>query len=156
MKNKKQNNSLLYGLPQNLITKLQRVQNSAVRLVIPVKRGESVSAVRRDELHWLSISDRIVFKILLITYKALNNMAPAYISELLTVYTPHRTLRSSSQSLLAPPSHRDVSTINYGRRSFSVAAPVLWNSIPLAIRNANSLAVFKRSLKTYLFNNPTC
>ena len=97
--------------------------------------------------HWLSVSDRIAFKILLITYKALNNLAPAYISDLLTTYTPSYGLHSSSQSLLDPPRVREVSTINYGRRAFSVAAPELWNNIPFAIRNAKSLAQFKRLLK---------
>ena len=149
------NNSLLYGLPKNQLAKLQRIQNSAVRLVALVKAGESITAVRRDDLHWLSISDRITFKILIITYKVLNNLAPAYLSDLLTQYSPKRVLRSASQSLLAPPTTREVSTINYGRRAFSVAAPELWNSIPLAIKNADSLAKFKRLLKTYLFNNPS-
>ena len=149
------NNSLLYGLLKNLISKLQRVQNSAARLVAQVKARESIDAVRRNELHWLSVSDRIAFKILLITYKALNNLAPAYISDLLTTYTPSYGLRSSSQSLLDPPRVREVSTINYGRRAFSVAAPELWNNIPFAIRNAKSLAQFKRLLKTYLFQHPT-
>ena len=149
------NNSLLYGLPKSQLAKLQRVQNCAVRLITLVKKGHNVDDVRRDELHWLSISDRITFKILLITYKALNNLAPAYISDLLAPYTPRRTLRSASQSLLAPPRYREVSTINYGRRAFSVAAPELWNSIPLAIRNANSLAEFKRLLKTHIFKHPT-
>ena len=143
------NNSLLYGLPKNLIPKLQRVQNSAARLVVLVivKARESIDAVRRNELHWLSVSDRIAFKILLITYKALNNLAPAYISDLLATYTPSYGLRSSSQSLSDPPRIREVPTINYGRRAFSVAAPELWNNISFAIRNAKSLAQFNGCLK---------
>ena len=143
--------SLLHGLPKNHIAKLQRIQNSAARLVTLLKARESIDSVRRDELHWLSISDRIVFKILLITYKALNNLAPAYISDLLT---PGYALRSASQFLLAPPSVHEVLTIYYGNRAFSVAAPNLWNSIPLTIRNTKSLAQFKRMLKTYMFQNP--
>ena len=54
-------------------------------------------------LHWLPIRYRIVFKILLTTYKALNNLAPSYIRVLLTPYIPSRQLRSSSKNLLVIP-----------------------------------------------------
>ena len=148
------NNSLLFGLPESAIAKLQRVQNSAVRLVTCVGRHKDINDVRRN-LHWLPIKDRIVFKLLLITYKILKGFAPTYLSEILTNYVPARPLRSSSQSLLKHPSNREVATAYYGKRAFSIAAPTLWNNIPLAIRNAISINIFKRQLKTYLFNNPT-
>jgi len=38
-----------------------------------------------------------------------------------------------------------------GDRAFSVAAPRLWNALPLCIRSASSLSVFKSKLKTHLF-----
>ena len=142
------NNSLLYGLPNSAISKLQRVQNSAVRLVIGAK-GCNVNRVRRDELHWLSIKDRITFKILLLTYKSLHGLAPPYITDLLTVYKPSRSLRSSSQIQLIPP--RNISNVYYGERAFSTSAPKLWNTLPRDIRNAKSLAIFKKQLKTHLF-----
>ncbi|XP_072025354.1 uncharacterized protein [Amphiura filiformis] len=148
------NNSLLYGLPKTAIAKLQRVQNSAIRLITCVKRDQDINAVRRD-LHWLPIRDRIVFKLLLITYKIRHGLAPAYLTDLLMDYIPTRTLRSSSQYLLQPPSSREVATDYYGKRAFSVAAPSLWNSLPLAIRNADTVYKFKRQLKTHLFNNPS-
>ena len=138
------NNSLLYGLPNSAISKLQRVQNSAVRLVIGAK-GCNVNRVRRDELHWLSIKDRITFKILLLTYKSLHGLAPPYITDLLTVYKPSRSLRSSSQIQLIPP--RNISNVYYGERAFSTSAPKLWNTLPRDIRNA----IFKKQLKTHLF-----
>ena len=99
-------------------------------------------------LHWLPVNQRIIFKILLITYKALNNLAPSYICDLLTSYTPSRQLRSSFKHLLVSPSY-NLKT--YGARSFSVAAPSLWNTLPSEIRNAQSVSVFKRRLKTLLF-----
>jgi hypothetical protein len=148
------NNSLLYGLPGSLIAKLQRVQNRAVRLVLGIGgKRVSISELRRNELHWLPVKDRIVFKILMITYKSLNGLAPSYVKDLLMSYTPTRSLRSSSQALLVVP--RKVSTATYGERAFSVSAPKLWNGLPQHLRNAKSLAAFKTLLKTQLFNNPT-
>ena len=87
-------------------------------------------------------------KALFITYKALNNLAPLYIRELLTPYVPARQLRSSSKNLLVIP-HFNLKT--YGARSFSVAAPTLWNTLPSDIINSSSVSVFKNKLKTFLF-----
>ncbi len=64
------------------------------------------------------------------------------------VYTPSRALRSSSSISLVVPRIR-LTTM--GARSFSYAAPRLWNSLPLDIRNSNCLLTFKTRLKTYLF-----
>ena len=94
------------------------------------------------------VRDRIIFKVLLISFKALHGQAPQYISELLHEYRPSRTLRSRSRNLLTVPRSY---TVTYGDRSFSVAAAKLWNSIPDHIRRSETLAMFKSSLKTYLF-----
>ena len=99
------------------------------------------------ELHWLPIHARIVFKLLLLTYKALNGQAPAYISELISDYQPNRTLRSSSLHLLKETPGR---TVTYGR-GFSSAAPKLWNSLPLLLRTPQSATQFKSRLKTHIF-----
>ena len=140
-------NSLLYGLPAYTIKKLQHVQNAAARLVTLTTKHDHITPVLFN-LHWLPVNQRIIFKILLITYKALNNLAPSYICDLLTSYTPLRQLRSSSKHLLVSPSY-NLKT--YGARSFSVAAPSLWNALPCEIRNAPSVSVFKSRLKTFLF-----
>ena len=100
-------------------------------------------------LHWLPVSQRINYKILLLTYKALNGQAPSYITELLEPYVPTRNLRSSSKSLLKVPSAKLVS---YGHRCFSFVAPRLWNSLPTNITESCSLLDFKTCIKTYLFN----
>ena len=92
-------NSLLYGLPNCLIKKLQHVQNAAARLITLSRKHEHITPILLN-LHWLPVNYRIIFKILLITYKALNDLAPTYVRDLLTPYTPPRQLRSSSTTHL--------------------------------------------------------
>ena len=83
---------------------------------------------------------------------ALNGMAPSYICDLLQVHQPNQNLRSAFRGLsLVVPPHQ---TQAYGARSFSVAAPTLWNSLPVDIKNVQSLFIFKKKLKTFLFNQP--
>ena len=86
-------NSLLYGLPNYQVKKLQHVQNAAARLISLSRKHEHITPILLN-LHWLPIHYRIMFKILLITYKALNNLTPSYIRDLLTPYIPSRQLRS--------------------------------------------------------------
>ena len=87
---------------------------------------------------------RIEFKILIITYEALHGLAPTDIKDLLKNYHPPRDLRSSKKNLLVVPV---FNTNSYGRRAFSVVAPLLWNSLPQHIRDAGSPDIFKRRLK---------
>ena len=140
-------NSLLYGVPNKLIKRLQSVQNTAARVVSLTKKSDHITPVLRN-LHWLPVSQRIIYKVLLLTYKALNNLAPVYIEELISPYQPGRSLRSSHQCLLRVPT---VRTVSYGERAFSHAAPRLWNSLPITLRNCSSLELFKKHLKTHLF-----
>ena len=127
---------------------LQRVQNAAARVVTLSPKFCHITPVLAN-LHWLSIYFRIELKILIVTSgKPLHGHAPAYIKDLLQSYPPVRDLRSSKKNLLIVPAFNIKSC---GRRAFSVAAPLLWNSLPQHIRDAGSLDIFKRQLKTVLF-----
>ena len=96
----------------------------------------------------LPVEQRVIFKVLLLTYKALNNLAPVYISNLLVRYEPSRNLRSIDKYLLRiPQTHLKT----YGGRAFSVAAPGLWNALPMDIKLSPLVSVFKNRLKTHLF-----
>ena len=75
-------NSLFFGLPDSQLGKLQRVQNACARLVCNSPRFSHCTPLL-SELHWLPIKQRIIFKTLLITYKAIHGKAPVYIQELL-------------------------------------------------------------------------
>ena len=134
-------NSLLFGLPQDQITRLQRIQNAAARLVTLTRKSSHITPVLK-ELHWLPVGYRIVFKLLLIVF---NNLAPEYITSLLKPYNPPRMLRSKKMSLVCEPRSKH----SWGDRAFSIAAPCLWNALPADIKNSPSLAHFKGSLKTH-------
>ena len=147
-------NSLLYGAKQIDLQRLQRLQNKAVRLVFACGRDQSSSHLLCT-LHWLPVEDRIKYKILLYVYKSLNNQAPKYLAEILKLYNAsnstegsRRRLRSSSDAtrLAIPRSKRQA-----GDNSFHVCGPRLWNGLPVSIREAPSVTVFKRQLKTHLF-----
>ena len=140
-------NSILIGLPASQISRLQNIMNSCARLISGVKKFDHITLILKD-LHWLPTEERIQFKVLTMTYKALNGLAPKYLMDLLKPYTPGRALRSADHALLSIPKTR---TKKYGSRTFSFVAPTLYNSLPLDIHQSTSLATFKSKLKTYLF-----
>ena len=95
-------NALYMGVSGSSIARLQLVQNAAARLLTNTKKYEHITPILAS-LHWLPIHFRIHFKILLFAFKALNGLAPLYLSELLHPYTPSRSLRSADQLLLTVP-----------------------------------------------------
>ena len=89
-------NGVLYGLPDCKIIKLQRAQNVAARLLTSSRKYDHITPVLQ-ELHWLPVRYRIHFKILLLTYKALNCMTLAYVNDLINVIKKARTLFTALQ-----------------------------------------------------------
>ena len=140
-------NGLLNGLPNSQIVKLQRVQNAAAKLVLSLSKYSHISPALY-QLHWLPVQHRVHFKILILTFKAIHGLAPKYIIELINIKLRSiYNLRSNQSLLLDPPK----GLVTLGDRSFSAAAPYLWNSLPAELRDFQSLAIFKFKLKTYFF-----
>ena len=140
-------NSLLYGAKDCILSPLQRCQNNAARIVSMRRKFDHITPVLK-ELHWLPVKQRIQYKILLLTYKALHGKAPAYLTQLLSNYSPSRPLRSQEKLLLTVPRCR---LEGFGRRCFANAAPTLWNPLPSSVKCASSVDSFKCRLKTHLF-----
>ncbi len=140
-------NCLLIGVSDYVLQKVQCLQNSAARLLSGSRKFDHITPVLFS-LHWLPVSCRIDFKVLLLTYKALHGKAPQYLCQMLT-FREARTSRSSNQLLLNVPRTKCVT---FGDRPFSVYAPKLWNSVPYSIRSCNKLEDFKSKVKTYLFS----
>ena len=82
-------------------------------------------------------------------YKSLNHCAPDYLSSLLSLQTSSYSLCSSTgKSLSVHKTHKLA-----GDRAFSIAAPLIWNSLPTLTRSSKSVTAFKRALKTHLFDS---
>ena len=143
-------NSLLYGLPDCSLSRLQRILNTAARILCKIPKFDHISKTLLD-LHWLPIQQRILFKILILTYQAYHETAPQYLCDLIMPYSNARCLRSDNMSLIAP-CHPRAKLKSYGERSFQHAAPTEWNKLPLLIRESPSLDIFKTQLKRFYLN----
>jgi len=142
-------NSVLVGLPAYLLHQLQSVLNAAARLVYHLRARDHITDAFIS-LHWLRAPERILYKMAVLTYKALHGGSRRYLSSLV-----HVADVSGRPALCSPGSNRlrippfKLSTI--GGRAFPVAAAQFWNSLPDNVTSANSLSAFRQQLKHTLF-----
>ena len=115
----------LAGCPKYLLSKPQKVQNNAARLI--------------ETLHWLPVTRRIQYKISTICFSSISGTAPQY--RLLQPYTSTRQLRSASDTRTFVTSGVNTKTI--GERSFSHAGPSVWKNLPQTLRHTDSASSFK-------------
>ena len=141
-------NSLFVKLPKSSLKLLQSVQNFAARLVFRRSLYCHIKPLL-SELHWLPVISRIDFKILLITYKVVHFSVPKYLSSILHFKNPPYNIRHHDDLMLEEPRSHSVRMAD---RAFSVRAPELWNSLPYEIRASSSICIFKKRLKTFLFD----
>ena len=142
------NNSLLVGLPEKTVARLQIAQNCAARLLSGAGRRQHITPILQD-LHWLPVKERIQFKTLCLVYKAVHEeSSPAYLKSLVRSYVPSRQLRSASdQSRLLVHVPR---TKTYGERLFCCSVSRCWNALSISLRQLN-FTQFRAQLKTHLF-----
>ena len=135
-------NSLLFGVASIHLAKLQRLKNTAARLVCFNPKHEHITPTL-IRLHWLPVKFRINLKIAMLVYKCIYNKAPKYLSSLIQVRKVSRySLRSNEGIILKK---------TFGDRAFSNAAPNVCNSLPISIRNQHNFEYFKKLLKSYCF-----
>ena len=139
-------NSVLFNVTEKEISKLQGVQNCLARVVTKSPRFCHKTPLLKS-LHWLPVRYRIKFKLCFLVYQALASGQPVYIRNMLEPSRKVRTLRFSDLDHLNVPRVRTA----VGSREFYVAAPRLWNELPLEIRSANPQISSRKKLKTYFF-----
>ena len=139
-------NCLLMGTPNSVIQPLQKIQNFSARLVLLAPRHHhSTSLV--EKLHWLLISERIKYKVACMCFSAISGSGPAYLSELLHVYTLSRTLRSSSDTCMLEIQQYKHKT--RGLHTFSCFGPHIGNSLTQDLGHCAILSSFQAKLKTF-------
>ena len=126
----------------------QSVQNAAARLVSGLRRRDHIRPTLL-RLHWLSVRQRVLFKIAVLVYQCLDGLAPSYLADdcqLVSDVRPRR-LRSSDSVTCAVRRTRTT----YGDRFFAVSGPRVWNCLLTELRQSDSLGQLKRRSKTHLF-----
>jgi len=140
----------LDGLPDCLLNRLQSVLNAAARLVNSIQKFDHVASLLHD-LHWLRVPERIQFRLAVLVYRCLHDLAPPYLAtdcHCLVDFESRQRLLSGSTAEL------DVlltSCRTIGNRAFPVAAACIWNGLPSSVTSSPTPAVFRQWLKTELF-----
>ena len=141
-------NCLLIVTPNSVIQPLQKI-HFAARLVLLAPRHQH-STPLLEKLHWFPISELIKYKVTCVCFSAVNGSGPAYVSELLHVYTLSHTLCSSSDTRMLKIQQSKCKT--HGFCTFSCFGPLIWNSLPQDLRHCSTLSSFKAKQKTLLFS----
>ena len=145
-------NSVLYNLPKSSILRLQRIQNQAARILTRTPRRDHITDVLID-LHWLKIKERIVYKILIFTFKAfIDRTAPLYLCELFQQQksTTNTRLEGDAFLLKLPPLSRNCAD-TFFERSFLYRAPYEWNKLDERVRRLPDFNMFKSEIKRCYF-----
>ena len=146
-------NSLIFGIPDTTVLKIQTVHNACAIFLTGGKRFDSATE-KLKELHWLPVKYRIKYKMLIIAHKIIHPAdtcnIPAYLKTNLKIKDNEnvRFTRSQLGPTFVPPNSK-IKTV--GDRSYRVGIPQLWNELPLNLRCVKSLNSFKKKRKTHFF-----
>jgi len=142
-------NGMLCGAPKIYLSRLQKMQNMACRVILKLGKYDHISHGLKY-LHWIKVTERIEFKLCCYAHQCYYSKAPPYLQELIQNSKPSnsRSLRSSGRMMMAV-SYSKLSTVQSG--SFVHLVPRLWNGLPYKLKNTKDYIAFKKCLKTYLF-----
>ena len=143
-------NSILYGISVENLQRLQKVQNCAVRFIFNKSKRSHASNFLK-EVHFLPIRFRILYKINMLIYKCINNMAPSYLQDLIQLRFPTvNDVRLNNDYFMLE--HPPLTTFTSTTKAFSYCAPLTWNCLPYELRSCENISLFKKRLKTHYFD----
>ena len=133
-------NGLYFGIAERLLNQIQLIQNAAAKVVTKKHKYDHLGDDLKD-LHWLQIKKRVTFKIALLAYKSVNGLAPDYLKDMFQYAHHGHTLKLIIPQFMSSSS----------RRSFSYIGPKIFNNLPTTLTSSETVDIFKRNLKTFLF-----
>ena len=147
-------NSLLYGVAATNLSKLQRVQNAAVRLVCSLPRHEHITS-SFIRLHWLPIKSRINFKIAMLCFKCIHGHAHNYLKSMVAIKkTSQHTTSARTLASMQLENHSRRSKKMLGDQTLSKASIKIWNSLPQSLQSQQNFNTFIKSLlKTHFLRD---
>ena len=128
-------NGVLYGVAKGEVQRLQMVLNAAARLVVGTGKFSHVTPILRDVLHWLPVQHRISYKIAILARDCIHGIGPAYFGDVCAPVTD-----APGQTNLPSATRGDLliarTQTKLGERSFQIAAPTVWNSLPYSLKHS--------------------
>ena len=136
----------IWGKGKQTQTLLEKSQKRIAGIIL-TKKSSEIDENTLKQMKWLTFEKRCIYHTGMLIYKANTNLAPKYIGDLIEyANNEHYNLRSSK--------HKDIKTIafktNYLKTSFAYNSKLIWNKIPLHIRNLPKISTFKKHFKKYL------
>ena len=130
------------------VKKILRFQKRCARLITGEFDYDVSSQYLIQSLNWLNIKERIEYFVSVTMYKCINESAPSYIKDNVTMFSHLHDYVTRDELMVQLPATRT----NYMKRSFKFQGPVSWNALPYDIRSAQSLISFKSLVKDHLRN----
>ena len=112
-------NSMFSGLPASSLAPLQHVQNAAA--LLNFDRQSRITSTLQ-QLHWLLVKFRIIFKTATLTHQIIHNRCPSYLTDLVE-FNSEDSQRRQLRSSLTRAAVVNRTRIHFGKRAFSVCGP---------------------------------
>jgi len=140
-------NYLLYGVIDNVMRRVQSLQNAAARLITGARRRDDITPVL-CQLHWLPVRRRVEFKLACLVRQALCGQMPIYLVDYIHLVSEsnRRSLRSSSDNMCAVPRTHN----GFGDKTFGAVGPRIWNSLPRGLRTLDINYKHYKTLLKYI------
>ena len=143
---------MLAGLPAATLEPLQRVQNAAARLVLNLSYRDHIKPALAM-LHWLPVKSRILYKPCLFMHHVHYNLHHNTCLTVQSVATASCNRRTGLRSADTANYVKRCTRTKFGERAFSFAGPAAWNNLPKDLQHCSDIDVFKKRLKTFLFQS---
>ena len=132
--------SVWYGISDTLSQKLQKLQNRAARVITKSTYDTSAKPLL-NSLNWDDLATRRKKQLLISVFKSIYGLFPSYLQDMFVFRDSSNNLRNLENKLLLPKPRT-----NYLKSSISYSGAALWNSLPVEVRSAESLQIFKRKI----------